>query len=68
MVPNITDVVVMRILVRHGFSRHMADLLLDDVRRTLDYFETHPVAHKMTAEDGASANHDAVRAPVTAGA
>jgi glutamate decarboxylase len=64
MVPNIEDVVVMRILVRHGFSRHMADLLLDDMQRTLDYFATHPVAHKMSAEDGVSHNHDAVRTPV----
>jgi glutamate decarboxylase len=65
MVPNIEDVVVMRILVRHGFSRHMAELLLEDIARSLDYFESHPVAHKMTAADGASGNHDAVRsAPV----
>jgi len=61
MVPNISDVVVMRVLVRHGFSRQMADLLLDDIRRTLDYFDRHPVAHKMTAGDGASYNHDVVR-------
>jgi glutamate decarboxylase len=66
MVPNITDVVVMRILVRHGFSRHMADLLLEDLQRSLDYFATHPVTHKMTAEDGASGNHDAVRSLATA--
>ena len=64
MVPDIEDVVVMRILVRHGFSRQMADLLLDDIRRTLEYFESHPLQHKMTAADGASHNHDAVRAPV----
>jgi len=61
MVPNISDVVVMRILVRHGFSRHMADLLLDDMQRTLDYFGTHPVTHQMSAADGVSHNHDGVR-------
>jgi glutamate decarboxylase len=62
MVPNISDVVVMRILVRHGFSRHMADLLLADIERCVAYFETHPVQHKMTAADGASYNHDVIRA------
>jgi glutamate decarboxylase len=61
MVPNIADLVVMRVLVRHGFSRDMADSLLDDMRRALDYFETHPVSHKMSAEDGRSYNHDAIR-------
>ena len=30
MPPNITDVVVMRVLIRHGFSRDMADMLLED--------------------------------------
>jgi len=63
MVPAIEDIVVMRVLVRHGFSRHMADLLLDDIRRTLDYFEKHPLQYKMTAADGASHNHDASRKP-----
>jgi glutamate decarboxylase len=61
MVPNLEDVVVMRILVRHGFSRHMADLLLEDLARCIDYFARHPVTHKMTALDGASHNHDVVR-------
>jgi glutamate decarboxylase len=62
MVPDIADVVVMRILVRHGFSRHMAELLLDDIRRCLEYFETHPVSHPMTASDGRTYNHDVARA------
>ena len=61
MVPDITDVVVMRILVRHGLSRQMAEMLLDDLRACLSYFATHPVAHVMTAADGASYNHDVVR-------
>jgi glutamate decarboxylase len=62
MVPDIADVVVMRILVRHGFSRHMAELLLDDIRRCLEYFETHPITHPMMVSDGATYNHDVVRA------
>ena len=42
MLPNITDVVVMRVLIRHGFSRDMADMLLDDLRRSIDYLQKHP--------------------------
>ncbi|HRR28823.1 MAG TPA: glutamate decarboxylase, partial [Victivallales bacterium] len=30
MPPNITDITVMRILIRHGFSRDMAEIFLDD--------------------------------------
>jgi glutamate decarboxylase len=61
MVPNITDVVVMRILVRHGLSQNMAHLLMNDIRRCLEYFETHPVINKMTAADGGTYNHDVAR-------
>ncbi|MBV8244447.1 MAG: glutamate decarboxylase [Candidatus Eremiobacteraeota bacterium] len=57
MVPNITEMTVMRILVRHGFSRDMADLLLEDLRRGLDYFESHPVTHKMDAGTGLAYAH-----------
>ncbi|MBV9148762.1 MAG: glutamate decarboxylase [Candidatus Eremiobacteraeota bacterium] len=63
MVPNIEDMVVMRILIRHGFSRDMADALLDDLQRSLEYFKTHPVTHKMGPEDGRSYNHDAIKPP-----
>lgn len=59
MVPNITEMVVMRLLIRHGFTRDLADLFLDDLRRALEFFRDHPVAHPA----GASAttyNHDAI--------
>ena len=36
------DLVVMRILIKHGFSRDMADLLLADVKRAMDHFARHP--------------------------
>ncbi len=59
MVPNISEMAVMRILVRHGFSRDLADALLADIARTLDYCETHPLSKPMTAAEGASHSHDA---------
>jgi len=60
LVPNITDMAVMRVLVRHGFSRDLADALLEDMRRSLDYLETHPVSKPMTADEGTIHNHDVV--------
>jgi glutamate decarboxylase len=57
MVPNISDMAVMRILVRHGASRDFAQGLLDDFRRSLEYFKNHPVSKPMTAEEGAAHDH-----------
>jgi glutamate decarboxylase len=36
MPPNLDDVAVLRIVVRNGFSREMASLLLDDLQRALN--------------------------------
>lgn len=59
MVPNIEDMAVMRILVRHGFSLDLAEGLLEDLQRCLAYFETHPVSTPMTATEGAAHDHHA---------
>lgn len=42
MPPNRQDLVVQRIVVKEGFSRDMADILLDDMRRALKWFESQP--------------------------
>ncbi|HEX7593010.1 MAG TPA: hypothetical protein VF429_02470 [Anaerolineae bacterium] len=42
MPKNRTDLVVQRVVVRHGFSRDMADFLLNDIQRALDYFAKQP--------------------------
>jgi glutamate decarboxylase len=59
MVPNIAEMAVMRVLIRHGFSLDSADALLEDIRRSLEYFETHPLSKPMTAAEGASHDHSA---------
>ena len=41
--PDRHDTVVQRILVRHGVSRDMAVLLIDDLHRALAFFKNHPV-------------------------
>ena len=54
---NIEDQVVQRILVRHGFSRDLADLLLEDCQRALDHLAKHPVINPMTEDEGGSFKH-----------
>ena len=41
--PTAQGTVVQRILVRHGVSRDLASLLLEDIRRGLDFLKTHPI-------------------------
>ena len=67
MVPNIEDMAVMRVLVRHGFSHDLAEGLLFDIRRSLEYFEAHPITTPMTAQEGASHDHHARPKAVPAG-
>jgi len=40
MAPNLEDIAVLRVVVREGFSRDMADVLLDDVFQAVEEFET----------------------------
>jgi glutamate decarboxylase len=39
---DMTDTAVMRIVVRNGFSKDLANLLLDDLRRDVQVLEHHP--------------------------
>jgi glutamate decarboxylase len=57
LVPNVTDVVIQRILVRQGFSRDMASLLLDDFARAFEYFEKHPVTVSVTEKEAGGFKH-----------
>jgi glutamate decarboxylase len=60
MPPNIQDVVVMRVLVRHGFSRDLADLLLEDTRRAIEHLKQHPPGTPLIATDGIGFTHHAL--------
>jgi len=57
MPPKREDLVVMRILVRHGFSRDLADLLVDDLKRSMAYFEKNPVSHKADEAESGGYKH-----------
>lgn len=51
------DLVVQRILVRHGVSRDLGAALLDDINRCIEYFEKHPVSVPLSSEEGTSYHH-----------
>ena len=57
MPANREDLVVQRILVRHGVSRDIASLLLEDFRRTLDFFENHSTSPTINEKDGSGFHH-----------
>lgn len=54
---NLEDTVVMRVLVRHGVSRDLGDLLVSDIERSLDYFEKHKITIPLTEKEGSSFHH-----------
>jgi glutamate decarboxylase len=53
------DMAVQRIIVRHGFSHDMADLLLEDMRRALASLDASPPSTPSTGEYNGSFSHDA---------
>jgi len=54
---NAEDIVIQRILVRHGVSRDLAGLLLDDINRCLDYFREHPVTSPLSEHEAGGYHH-----------
>ncbi len=57
MPPKQEDLVIMRILVRHGFSRDLADLLTEDLKRCIDYYRRNPLVNKGNEDDSGGFNH-----------
>jgi glutamate decarboxylase len=57
MPANQENVVIQRILGRHGVSRDLASLLIDDMKRCLEYFGSHPVTHPLTEEEAGGYHH-----------
>jgi glutamate decarboxylase len=55
--PNREDLVIQRILVKHGFSRDLANLLLDDYKDAISYFDGHSVTTPLTEEKGDGFKH-----------
>jgi glutamate decarboxylase len=62
------DLVVQRIVVRHGFTLDMADLLLADLARSVAALADRPPSRSLRADEGAGFNHDATPAMSSDGA
>jgi glutamate decarboxylase len=54
---NREDLVIQRILVRHGVSRDLGDLLIGDIRHCMDYFEKNPVTTPLTEKEAGGYKH-----------
>jgi glutamate decarboxylase len=57
MPPNREDLVIQRILVRHGFTRVMAHDLLSEMRSALEHFREHPPGLALAGEDASAHDH-----------
>lgn len=55
--PHREDLAIQRILVRHGFSRDLADLLLSDYVDAVAHFDKHPVTTPLTATEASGFSH-----------
>jgi glutamate decarboxylase len=54
---NCQDLVIQRILVRHGVSKDLGALLIEDMYRCLDFFKAHPITKPLTAEEASGYHH-----------
>lgn len=54
---NAQDMVIQRVLIRHGFSHDLAQLLLDDIGRCIEYFKKNPVRHGLTQSEAGGYHH-----------
>ncbi len=55
--PNVQDVVVMRVMVRQGFSMDMAELLIKDMKRAMCFLAEHAPVKHLEEKDGMSFKH-----------
>jgi glutamate decarboxylase len=46
MPPEAEDIAVLRVMVREGFSRDLADMFVEDLQRAVDHFAGGPAATK----------------------
>jgi glutamate decarboxylase len=54
---NCQDLVIQRVLVRHGVSHDLGSLLMEDLRQALEYFRKHPVQTPLTSKEASGFHH-----------
>ena len=55
---NRQDLVIQRVLVRHGVSHDLASLLVEDMQRSLDFFAKHPITRPMGGDEASGFHHN----------
>jgi glutamate decarboxylase len=55
--PNREDLAIQRILVKHGFSRDLADLFIEDYLDAVNHFSKHPVSISLSEEEAGGFKH-----------
>lgn len=55
--PNRQDLAIQRIMVRHGVSRDLGTLLIEDMKQALQYFEQHPIQKPLTSKEASGFHH-----------
>jgi glutamate decarboxylase len=55
--PNREDLAIQRILVKHGFSRDLADLFLEDYLDAVNHFSKHPVSVSLSEAEAGGFKH-----------
>jgi glutamate decarboxylase len=58
MPPDRADLVIQRILVRHGVTPDLGELLVEDIRRALALLEKHPISHPLSENEAGGYNHN----------
>jgi glutamate decarboxylase len=51
------DVVIQRILVRHGVSFDLGDMLIDDLKKAVEFFEQHPIKVSLKESEASGFSH-----------
>ena len=54
---NCEDIVIQRVLVRHGVTKDLIALLIEDMYRTFEYFKKHPITNSMVEEEASGFHH-----------
>lgn len=54
---NCQDMVIQRVLIRHGFSHDLAQLFIADLKRCIEYFQKNPVNHSFTENEAGGYHH-----------
>jgi glutamate decarboxylase len=54
---NRQDLVIQRILVRHGVSRDLGTLLLKDMMEALEHLKKHPVSAPLSSTEASGFHH-----------